>query len=148
MLDGDAVQAKRQIGTLQRQIHDNDREDQKLYQAYMADVFDEHEFAVRRRRLKEARASLEQELEQLRAVELTEEEFQERKRLVLAMAEYAKENGLAADAPFEIKRRIIKLLVDRVLLNVDEGWLRIEGITPGRIDLRESIENTPVDKDS
>jgi len=70
MLDGDAVQAKRQIGTLQRQIHDNDREDQKLYQAYMADVFDEHEFAVRRRRLKEARASLEQELEQLRAAVL------------------------------------------------------------------------------
>ena len=146
MLSGDVAQVKQQSRALQRQLQECDREDQKLYQAYMADVFDEHEFAVRRRRLKEARALLVQELEELRTVELTEDEFQERKRLVLAMAKYAEENGLTADAPFEIKQRIIKLLVDKVVLNVGEGWLRIEGITPGRVNLEGSIEKNPVDK--
>ena len=144
----DTVENHRQISELERQLRDNDREDRKVYQAYLADAFDEHEFAARRRRLKELRASLEQQLEELKAVELTEEDFEERKRLILAVAENAKVSGLAADAPFEIRQRIVKLLVDKVVLNVSEGWLRIEGLTPGRTDLNSPIENIPTGRDT
>ena len=148
MLGGDAAQDKRQMKAVKRRMRDIDREDQKLYKAYMADVFDEHEFAVRRSRLKKVRAALEKELDELKTVELTEAEFEERKRLILATAEHARKSGVALDEPFDVKKRIVKLLVDKVELNVAEGWVRIDGITPERIILNGSIENIPTDKDS
>ena len=81
-------------------------------------------------------------------ISFTEEDFEERKRLILAMAAHAKESGLAANAPFEIKQRIVKLLVDKVVLNVSEGWLRIEGVVPQKQSLNGSIENIPAGRDT
>lgn len=145
---GENAQINAEITFLEREIRGKDLEDEKLYRAYLADVFDENEFAARRRLLKESREKLEQELEDLRGRVLTRDQLEERKGLVLAMADHALESGLVMDAPFEIKQRIIKLVVDKIMLNVNEGWFRIEGVVRGKCRLNESIESTSVGRDT
>jgi hypothetical protein len=44
-------------------------------------------------------------------------------------------NGLAENAPPEIKRNILKSIIDRIVLNVDEGWFELEGVIRGRYPL-------------
>jgi hypothetical protein len=46
---------------LEKQIKEKDLEDERLYWAYLADVFDEREFAARRKPLKESHRRLEEE---------------------------------------------------------------------------------------
>jgi hypothetical protein len=84
----------------------------------------------------------------LRSVALTGEDLEERKRLILALAENARKNGLASDAPFDVKQRIVKLLVDKVVLNVAEDWIQIEGLTSGRTGIDSPFEKNPAGRGS
>ena len=75
---------------------------------------------------------------------MTREDFQGRKRLVLAIADQALKSGLISDAPFDVKQRVIKLVVDKIVLNVNEGWFRIDGVVRGKYELSGAIAYTPV----
>ena len=57
---------------------------------------------------------------------------------------------MTVDAPFEFRQRMLKLLVDKIFLDVNGGWFRIEGEIPGRYPLFDDvpIESIPVDRDS
>lgn len=141
---------EKQVQALERRIKENDLEDEKLYRAYLADVFDEREFAVRRRALKESREALVDELHSFQDQLLSVEQLEEKKRLVLAVAEHAQQAGLTVDAPFEFRQRMLKLLVDKIFLDVNGGWFRIEGEIPGRYPLFDDvpIESIPVGRGS
>jgi hypothetical protein len=141
---------EKQVEALERRIKENDQEDEKLYRAYLADVFDEREFAVRRKALKESRERLVDERHALQDQLLSAEELEEKKSLVLAVAEHAQQAGLTLDAPFEFRQRMLKLLVDKITLDVNGGWFRIEGEIPGRHPLFDDvpIESIPADSGS
>ncbi len=143
---GDNAQLRDEITFLERQLKERDDEDEKLYRAYQADVFDAHEYAARRRLVKEGRSKLLTELEHLRSQVMTEAQLEERKRLVRAIAASAPHAKLIKDASFEDRQRIIKLVVDRVVLNVNEGWCRIEGAVRGIYPVpgNDDIENSSV----
>jgi site-specific DNA recombinase len=146
--EGDNVQLAAEIRLLEKRLREKDLEDEKLYRAYLADVFDEREFAARRKILKESRKRIAKELEETKDRVITKEELEERKNLILSVAQNARESGLAMDAPFEVKQRIIKLVVDKVVLNVNEDWFRIEGVIRGRYSLNEDIECIPMGRGS
>ncbi len=140
---GENAHLREEIAFLERQVKERNNEDEKLYRAYQADVFDEHEYAARRRLLKESRQKLLAEIEQLRSQVITEAQLEERKRMVREMAASAPRAKLIKDASFEDRQRIIKLVVDRVVLNVNEGWCRIEGAVGGLYPVpgNDEIEN-------
>ena len=64
--DGNATLIE-QITFLETQINDKTKEEEKIYRAYVAGAFDEHEFAEKRRILKESGQILSIEIEHLRS---------------------------------------------------------------------------------
>lgn len=136
-------QVSRQITFLQEQIKASKTEDEKLYKAYVAGVFNEVEYAGRRRMLKDNQQKLAAELEQLSGGLLSPDGFEQQKQKILLVCRQATANGLAQNAPCEIRRNIIKTIVERVVLNVDENWFELEGIIHGRYPLYEDPASRP-----
>ncbi len=130
------VQHETQATYLQAQLEERRLEDEKLYRAYMAGVFDEQEYAERRKLLKEQRQRLEKELKAITRMILTRVQFEEQKQRILAISANVRETGLILEAPFAVKKQILKMVVDQIVLDTHEGWFRIEGALPGfyRID--------------
>ncbi len=129
--NGENTNLKKQIAFLQRQLKESETEDDKLYRAFMADVFDEHEYRERRRLLKEKQATLQAELESLEERTINQQEIEQDKATILALSEHFRETGIAINPPFEVKRRIVKLMIDQIILDANAGWFRIEGRIPG-----------------
>jgi len=50
---------------------------------------------------------------------------------VLMVCQNVTTNGLAENAPPEIKRNILKSIIDKIILNVDEGRFELEGVIEG-----------------
>lgn len=124
---------------MERELHSKSDEDEKMLRAYMAGAFDEHEYAVRRKLLKEEAARMTEELTRLRSQVMTPEQLEQRKTAILEMSRQMQSQNIPIDPPFEIKQRIIKLVVDEIVLNVTEGWLKLDGTIRGAF----TIENTP-----
>jgi site-specific DNA recombinase len=148
-LDGDATsernrQIEDQIAFLEREFTSKADDDEKLLRAYMAGAFDEHEYAGRRKLLKEETARIGNELARLRSNVLTPEQLEQRKGTVLALSEQAKAQNIPIDPPFELKQRIIKMIVDQIVLDVQEGTLTLEGAVRGFFP----IESNHMDKGS
>jgi hypothetical protein len=47
-----------------------------------------------------------------------------------SLSHEARKTGMGADAPAELKRQIIRLLIDRIVINASERWLKIDGAIP------------------
>ena len=138
-----------QMEFIREQIRQREREDEKLYRAYVKGVFDEQEYADRRLEVKVAIRSLQNEHEILAAQIISEEEFNVRKHRVSEMAEELRSELTALDVPFEIKRRIVKMIVDDIQLNVNEGWFKMKGVLRGTFSIRDSaFVSTPAGRDS
>src|SRR5205085_11022730 len=116
-----------QIAFLETQIDDKAKEEEKIYRAYVAGAFDEHEFADKRRILKETNQVLSMEVGRLKAQVLTKERVAAQKRFVMDMAIQLKNAGQLNNVPFEVKRQIIKLVVNQITLETRAQWIRLEG---------------------
>lgn len=144
---GENASLTKQIAFLQQQIRELSTEDEKLYRAYVADVFDEQEYAARRNHLKDRKIVLEDELRKLRERQVSKEEIEADKEMILAIAHQMKTSGVALDAPFELKKRIIQMVVDRVIINVVEQSFELQGQIRGTFffDDNGAIVSPPAD---
>ena len=143
--DKDNLGLRKQIAFLEQQMAQSEQEDEKLYRAFMANVFDEIEYAERRRGLKAKAATLQQEREALSRRVLSHEQVEADKALILELATVAKEMGIAADTTsFAFKQRVLKLLVDKITLNVQKREFRIEGRISGIWSIENPTETTSV----
>lgn len=133
---------KEQINYLSRTLAEKDAEDEKLYRAYLADAFDEEEFAERRRGIRDLKETLKAERDTLQAQVTSEEEIESRKAFILSVVEKARHSNLAQDAPFDVKQRIIKLLVDKITVDVKKQEFCLEGTIRGVFNF--DIVNTSV----
>lgn len=136
-------QVSRQIAFLESQIASSKTEDEKLYKAYVAGVFNEVEYAGRRKMIKDNQQKLTTELRQLHENLISPDRFEQQKQEILLICERATANGLAHDAPFEVRRNIIKSIVDKIVLDVNGNWFELEGIIRGRYSLFEDPEARP-----
>ena len=136
-------QIANQIAFLEGQIESSKLEDEKLYKAYVAGVFNEVEYAGRRKMIKDNQQRLATELHQLSSNLISPKRIEQQKQEILMICQRATSNGLAQDAPFEVKRNIIKAIVERVILNVDENWFELEGIVRGRYPLYDDPDFRP-----
>jgi hypothetical protein len=103
----------RQIAYLEQQIVTRRQEDDRIYRAYTAGVFDEYEFASQRKLLKETVSKLEEEIETLRSRVMTSEQVEEHKQFILRFSEQIQQVNLLEQVPFDKKQRIIRMVVDR-----------------------------------
>lgn len=134
-------QVSRQIAFLESQMASSKTEDEKLYKAYVAGVFNEVEYAGRRKMIKDNQQKLNMELRQLHENLISPERFEKQKQEILLICERATANGLAHDAPFEVRRNIIKAIVEKIVLDVDGNWFELEGIIRGRYPLFEDPDS-------
>jgi site-specific DNA recombinase len=140
-------QLQEQISYLEAQITAKGKEDEKLYRAFMADVFDEQEYKRYREQLKEDKVTLEMERSELSKRLMTPEQFEKRKQMVLQACEKV---GELHDVPFERKREIIKLLVDGIIVDANAQQFTIEGSFNNSYQITANgvIVVSPVDRDS
>jgi hypothetical protein len=134
-------QVSRQIAFLESQIESSKTEDEKLYKAYVAGVFNEVEYAGRRKMIKDNQQRLTTELRQLNESLISLDRFEQQKQEILLICQRATANGLAHDAPFEVRRNIIKAVVEKIVLDVDGNWFELEGIIRGRYSLFEDPDS-------
>jgi hypothetical protein len=57
--------------------------------------------------------------------------LEQRKSAIIALSAQLKAEHMPIDPPFELKQRIIKLVVDEIVLNVPEGSLELTGSISG-----------------
>jgi site-specific DNA recombinase len=124
-----------QIQYIESQIAAKDREDQKLYRAYMADVFDEVEYSAKRQAILETKRMLEQDLARIKDAALTPEAYQQKRAAIIELCQRSRENGVAENAPFAVKQKTIKTVIDRIILDKTEGWFKLEGVVNGKFPL-------------
>ena len=72
---------------------------------------------------------------------MTIDEYELRQREIQMICRSAINNGLALNAPFEIRQRVVKSVVDKITLNVNEGWFEMEGVIRGQYLLFDNDEN-------
>ena len=98
------------------------------------------EYAAKRKELKQSVATITSELQSLREQVRTEDDIGVQKQIILKAAEQAKASGFLGDVPFDIQQRIIKTVIDRIIVNPREGWFRIEGAINGDWDLSQTCK--------
>ena len=125
-------QVRNQVDFLNGQVRELKREDEQLYKAYLADAFDEDEYAAQRSHITNQLRTLHAEIERMEEGLIRPEQYEERKQEILAICQSAKTSGLAFDTPFEIRQRIIRTIVDKITLNANEGWFELEGVINGQ----------------
>ena len=125
-------QVRSQIQFMENQIRELKLEDEQLYKAYLADVFDESEYAERRSFIKDQQQKLQTEINRLGDDLMSEDQFEERKQEIIQICQNAQQSGLVFDAPFDIRQRIINTIVDKITLNANEEWFEIEGVISGQ----------------
>ncbi|MEM6285422.1 MAG: hypothetical protein AAF787_24745, partial [Chloroflexota bacterium] len=66
--------------------------------------------------------------------------FEARKADILAMSNHIQQANIPVEPPFELKQRIIKMLIDEIVLDVAGDTMEVKGVLRGKF----SFENTPV----
>jgi site-specific DNA recombinase len=56
--------------------------------------------------------------------------------------EHVKNLGGLSNLPFDLKRRLLVLIVDEIVLDTKEGWFEIKGALGGKFDLRPDVETS------
>ena len=125
-------QIRNQVDFLNNQVREMKLEDEQLYKAYLADAFDETEYAEHRSHITNQLQTLYTEIERIEKDLIRPEQYEERKQEILAICQNAKISGLAFVTPFEIKQRIIRTIVNKITLNANEGWFELEGVINGQ----------------
>jgi len=133
-------QTRGQIEYLDNEIRECKLEDERLYRAYLADAFDEAEYAEHRSLITNQPQKLQSERNKLEAQLMLPEKFEERKQEILFICENAHRSGLALNAPFHVRKRIISTIVDRIILNANEGWFELEGVISGQYLFDDTAE--------
>src|SRR5690606_7114184 len=117
----------KQIQYLEDEIARLEKEDSKLYKAYMADVFDEHEYASKRKAIKERQTRLENELKRLKSTYRTREQFEAEKADLIEIVSRLRQAVPDFQPSFELKKKLIKKYVDVIRLDTNAQTFTIEG---------------------
>jgi site-specific DNA recombinase len=125
-------QVRNQVEFLNGQIRELQLEDEKLYKAYLADAFDEVEYGENRSHITNQLQKFQSEVGRFEENLMLPEQLEERKQEIIAICQNARNSGLVLDAPFEVRQRIIKTIVDKITLNANEGWFELEGVINGQ----------------
>ncbi|MGB7339309.1 MAG: recombinase family protein [Phototrophicaceae bacterium] len=132
----------KQIIYLNEQLLAKQREDERLYLAYVAGAFDENEFTSHRAKIKEIASNLETEISTLNSQVMTPEQADTYKQNILKFIEQFQNVDLLEEVPFDKKRRIIKMVVDRIELSQNKRWFKMKGAISGVYPISNVLTET------
>ena len=124
---------REEIGFVQTQLTELKREDELLYQAYLAQAFDAGEYAEKRFALKEQETRLHEVKERLQQQLSQQAGQQDWKRQLLASADELRRQA-GRELPFDLKRKIVMKVVDKIIVDTRERWFTLEGAISGTFD--------------
>lgn len=125
---GADIQAKwNEIAYIEAQIEGKTADEKREHALYLAGGYTPEEFAAMRRQLIREREKLTEDANRIRAQIMTPEELAAKKQKALDTLNRMKGVDLSR-VPFALKRQLVRLTVDEVILNTTEGWLRVDGI--------------------
>jgi site-specific DNA recombinase len=124
---------KEEIAFIQSQLTALDVEDESLYRAYLSQAFDADEFAARRQPLRDRRQKLHEEKEALQRQMSQQASREEMMQGILETVEALRAQA-QGDIPFELKRKIVRMVVEKVTLDTREERFEIEGAIVGSFD--------------
>jgi site-specific DNA recombinase len=124
---------QREMQYLNEQLAEMQEEDQRLWKAYNARVFDEEEYAEYRADLKKRVATAKESIRKVQAQLITPEAIQAQKETLLVIAARAQANDLTQEANIddETKKAMIKNLFSGFTLDLTNGILEAEGFITG-----------------
>jgi site-specific DNA recombinase len=138
-----------QVEFIEGQIQHRKDEDDKLYKAYMAGAFDEQEFADRRGEIRKAMQALQKERELVDRQIMDQEEFYQQRGAVSDAVEELRSELSGLDVPFDMKRRILRTIVDEIVLDVNARRFEIKGMLRGTFSIPDGrFVSIPGDRDS
>jgi len=137
-----------EIDYFNRQIEDLEKKGKNRRRFY-ADLIGEEENPIEREKLKaEYKEETDQYAEAIRGYKekislfqsqmISYEQYMSVRQFILDLAEQAKSQGISPESSFEVKRKYIKIVVDRIIVNMREGWFRIEGICGATVPINAS----------
>jgi site-specific DNA recombinase len=116
-----------QVNFLLGQIEKATKSDNRHREVMEAGGYTPQEFADLHNEFKARKAGWESDVEELSRKIITAEMVSSQKDRILAMTAQAKKYKLDMDAPYELKKTILKLMVWKIYLNLKDGWFKIEG---------------------
>lgn len=124
---------QREMQYLNGQLEEMKAEDQRLWKAYNAGVFDEEEYGEYRADLKKRFAAAKEAIKKVQSQLITPESIQAQKETLLVLASRAQANDLTQDANIddETKKALIKNLFSGFKLDLVNGIFEAEGIVSG-----------------
>jgi len=143
---------KDQITFIDEQIAKIDKEQQKYEVAYERDIYTLDEFEekmlnIRQRRqtLRLSRVNLETKIAESVSIEEQKQDVLEALKQIRVTLNNAKKRGEQPnEIPFDLKRKILSLLVEVIWVDSHQGCFTIEGEITGTFDLDASENKTTV----
>lgn len=128
-----------QVAYLDREIEKKQAEDENLWAAFNAKVFDVQEYKARRDRLLEETYNLKERRQQVAQRLITPEQIADRKREIMKICVVATDSGILECVRFDAKQRVIKRAVNRVILDAREHTVTLEGLISGTFPIVSSV---------
>jgi hypothetical protein len=120
-----------QLAYLERQLRQCEREDNQWDRAFAAEILTVAEYKEKRAAVRIRRDALDSQRQVLLDQLATRHEIDRKRTMVVDQLALIRATGVSEDLPFEEKRRIMRLLVDRVVIDTIEQWYRLEGVIKG-----------------
>jgi site-specific DNA recombinase len=130
-----------EVAYLEKQQGELRAEDERLYRAYNAGAYDEDELAKLRHDIKSRGKKLEEEKAKVKVKIVTHEEIEATKARIISICAHYRPHVENVETPFEMKKVMTRLVVDRIKINTREEWFDLEGVFRGRYDYDGAIVN-------
>jgi hypothetical protein len=135
----------KQMTYIDRQLKKCQQEEQQWDRAYAAGIFSLEEYGDKKKAVTARKEALDEEWEKISEEMSLIELFEKRRGLIYEHLAMLKEAGFALDIPFKEKRKIVAMLIDRVVIDSQNGWYRLEGAIEGTYQYGEKVASNGED---
>lgn len=122
---------EKQLKGIEEELTKCAREGERWDTAYAAEIIDLKEYGEKKKALKKRLLALEGSKTQIVEKLHWKEELKRKKETVLQALEKVRAKDMAPQVPDEIKRRILTLLIDRIVIDTERKRFVLEGVIRG-----------------
>jgi hypothetical protein len=131
-----------QLTYIDRQLHKCQQEEHQWDRAYAANIFSLAEYSEKKQMVSNRVQALLDERERIAEEMSVIELFERKKELIYQHLEMLKEHGFALDLPFEDKRKIVAMLIDKIVIDSQNNWYRLEGVIEGTFQFEDDKDQS------
>jgi hypothetical protein len=135
-------QLREQIELIEHELARIEREFERERAAYLAGAYTPSEYAQIRSKLRDRNDQLIIDKRRVEGSMLTAEQVEAQKNMIVEIAEHARRIGLGLDAPFEVRKAVIRTLIDEIILDANAGEFELRGVIRGKHQIPAKIPDT------